>query len=226
MKKLVLHLPKYNLAVQFRFIKRRKSPNNEPLVPTVKILNLRYRVGSITKKLFRYLFEHKKIKTLFGTNMALMIVISSFIPNKAIGNSQIESPVYTIDGTQTPIATEIGTQFPTDPVRITQNYNFFHPGLDLDGITGDTIKPIKKGRIVAVNFSKVAYGNSIIIDHGNKLTSLYAHLSKVEVSVGQEVSTNTKIGEMGATGHAFGDHLHLEVKEDGKNINPLSILPR
>ncbi|OGM86560.1 hypothetical protein A2616_01500 [Candidatus Woesebacteria bacterium RIFOXYD1_FULL_33_11] len=199
---------------------------DEPIIPSVKLLNLKYRVGGTTRKFFRHLFEHKKVRALFGTNMALMIMASSFMPNTAIGNIQTETPVYVVNGTETPINTEIGTQFPTDPIRITQGYNFFHPGLDLDGITGDTIKPIKKGKIISIDHSKFAYGNSVIVDHGNELTSLYAHLSKINVSNGQEVTTNTSLGEMGATGRAFGDHLHLEVRDHGVTLNPLSILPR
>ena len=63
-----------------------------------------------------------------------------------------------------------------------------------------------------------------MIDHGNKLSSLYAHLSKIEVEEGQEVTMDTEIGRMGATGRAFGDHLHLEVYDHGKAVNPLTIL--
>ena len=205
---------------------------DEPIIPSIKTLNLKYRIGGLTKKLFRHLFEHKKVRALFGTNMALMIIASSFTPagafmtNNETTNNQEEAPVYTVDGTETPINTEIGTQFPTDPIRITQGYNFFHPGLDLDGITGDSIKPIKIGKVISIDQSKFAYGNSVIIDHGNDLTSLYAHLSKINVKLGQEVNTNTVVGEMGATGRAFGDHLHLEVRDKGIPINPQSVLPR
>ena len=148
MKYITLSLPKYRLSINFKFIKRRRSSLDEPIIPSVKLLNLKYRVGGTTRKFFRHLFEHKKVRALFGTNMALMIMASSFMPNTAIGNIQTETPVYVVNGTETPINTEIGTQFPTDPIRITQGYNFFHPGLDLDGITGDTIKPIKKGKII------------------------------------------------------------------------------
>ncbi|KKP46535.1 MAG: hypothetical protein UR39_C0010G0047 [Candidatus Woesebacteria bacterium GW2011_GWA1_33_30] len=226
MKHIILSLPKYRLSMNFRFIKRRKSSLDEPIIPSVKLLNLKYRVGGITRKLFRHLFEHKRVRALLGTNMALMIVASSFMTNTAIGNIQTGTPVYAVDGTETPISTEIGTQFPTDLVRITQGYNFFHPGLDLDGITGDTIKPIKKGKVISIDHSKFAYGNSVIIDHGNDLTSLYAHMSKINVTLGQEVTTNTKVGEMGATGRSFGDHLHLEIRDHGVTLNPLSVLPR
>lgn len=230
MRKLILTLPKYRLSVQYRFIKRRKSPLDEPIIPTRKTLNLKYRVGGPIKKLIRHVFEHKKVKGLLGTNIALMIVASSFVPTNAIGSNlnigTTETSMTSIDSTSNPITTEIGTQFPVEKIRITQGFSFIHPGLDLDGITGDTIKPLKRGTVINVSREKYSYGNSVIVDHGNGLTSLYAHLSKIDVKLGQEVTTDTKLGEMGATGHAFGDHLHLEVREHGIRINPLSVITK
>jgi murein DD-endopeptidase MepM/ murein hydrolase activator NlpD len=64
-----------------------------------------------------------------------------------------------------------------------------------------------------------------LINHGSDITTLYAHLSKIFVEPNQEVTTDTVIGEMGATGHALGDHLHLEIRDTGKPINPLTVLP-
>jgi murein DD-endopeptidase MepM/ murein hydrolase activator NlpD len=81
------------------------------------------------------------------------------------------------------------------------------------------------GVIENVSYSRFAYGNAVIINHGNGITSLYAHLSIVEAEEGQEVTMDTKLGEMGATGRSFGDHLHLEVRDHGRAINPLSVLP-
>ena len=81
------------------------------------------------------------------------------------------------------------------------------------------------GIVEAIDQSKYAYGNAILINHGNEITSLYAHLSKIEVGVNQEVTIETEVGKMGATGHASGDHLHLEIRDHGKPINPLSLLP-
>jgi len=117
-------------------------------------------------------------------------------------------------------------QYPVEPVKITQGFGFFHPGIDLDGLTGDKIRPIKSGVVEAVSYSKYTYGNAIIVNHGDDLTSLYAHLSKIDVSEGDSVTTDTVIGEMGATGHASGDHLHLEIRDSGRAINPFTILPR
>jgi murein DD-endopeptidase MepM/ murein hydrolase activator NlpD len=226
MQKLTLHLPKYRLAVQYRLIKKRKSPLDEALIPTKKTLNLKYRVGSLTRKFFRHLFEHKKIKKIFGANIAALLIVSSFMPTNVIGKDQVKEETSIVNASETPIRTEIGTQYPVAKISITQGFNFFHPGLDLDGVTGDTIKPMKKGKVVSVEHLKFGYGNSIIVDHGNGLTSLYAHLSKINVQDGQEVTTDTKLGEMGASGHAFGDHLHFEVRDHGLTINPLSVLSR
>jgi murein DD-endopeptidase MepM/ murein hydrolase activator NlpD len=223
MQKLTLHLPKYRLAVQYRLIKRRKSSLDEPIIPTKKRLNLKYRVGGLTRKFFRYIFEHKAAKKLLGTNIALMLIASSFIPNNTLGSTNV-AEIISVDGAETPIHTNIAIQNPVHDMIITQGYKLFHPGLDIDGITGDPIKPIKKGKIETVEFSNIGYGKNIIIDHGNNLKSLYAHLSKIDVKEGDEVDTNVVLGEMGATGHSFGDHLHLEIRDHGIPINPLSVL--
>jgi murein DD-endopeptidase MepM/ murein hydrolase activator NlpD len=82
------------------------------------------------------------------------------------------------------------------------------------------------GFVEEISYSRLAYGNAVIVNHGNKITSLYAHLSKIEVEKGQEVNIETKLGEMGATGRAWGDHLHLEIRDHGYPINPFSVLPR
>lgn len=217
--------------MQFRIAKRRKSALDEPIIPTKKRLNLKYHVGGYTRKLFRHIFEHRAVKKLLGTNIALMLVASSFIPQGALMPSNVlgstsEAEITSVVGTETPIHTTISIQNPVKEVHITQGYKFFHPGLDLDGITGDPIKSIKAGKVELVEFSTVGYGKHVIVDHGDNLKSLYAHLSKVNVKTGDTVSTDTVLGEMGATGRSFGDHLHLEVRDHGVPINPLSVLPR
>lgn len=198
---------------------------DEPIIPTPATLRKKYRVGGYTRRFFRHIFEHKTIKKIFGVNIAFMLMATSFMPTNTLGNDIAEQNTV-IDETQMPLITKKAIQNPVEVVKITQGFKFYHPGIDLDGITGDTIKSIKKGIVINISYSRFAYGNSIIIDHGNNLSSLYAHLSKIEVEEGQSVDTDTKIGEMGATGRSFGDHLHLEVRDHGIPINPLSVLPR
>jgi len=221
MKKITIHMPKYRLDL--RIIKRREKTMAEPLLPSISDIK-KTKSGNKISRFFRHIFEHKKIQRIFGANIALMVLATSFMPQDTLGTEQeIETPV--ISETAISLNTERGVQYPVGDIRITQGYKVFHPGIDLDGITGDPIKPIKAGFVEAISRSKYAYGNAIIINHGNQLTSLYAHLSKIEVTEGQEVTINTEIGEMGATGRSFGDHLHLEIRDHGVAINPTSVLP-
>ena len=220
MSKLTINLPNHRLDL--KVTKRRGKTIEKPLIPSLsQIMNIKS--GSKVSRFFRYIFEHKRIQKILGTNIALMVLATSFIPNDTLGMETTESSI--VAETSISVSTERGVQYPVEQIRITQGYKLFHPGIDIDGITGDPIKPIKAGFVEAISRSKYAYGNAIIINHGNQLTSLYAHLSKILVSEGQEVTINTIIGEMGATGRSFGDHLHLEIRDHGTPINPMSILP-
>ena len=225
MKKLTLHLPKYRLNMQFKLIKRRKSALDEPIIPTKKRLNLKYRVGGYTRKLFRHIFEHKAVKKLLGANIAFMLVASSFVPTNTLG-SNIPNEITAISEAEVQIHTIVAIQNPVEAVKITQGYKFFHPGVDLDGTTGDPIKAMKKGQVEVAEISSVGYGKHVIVDHGDNLKTLYAHLSKINVKTGDEVDTDTVVGLMGSTGRSTGSHLHLEVRDHGIPINPMSILPR
>lgn len=172
----------------------------------------------------RKLFSHKRLKAFLGSNLALMLIASSFIPTSAFGEGVQEDNI--VVENKINLTTKVSIQYPVASVKITQGYRTFHPGLDLDGITGDEIRPIKDGIVELISTSKYAYGKAILINHGEGVTSLYAHLSKILVEEGQAVETSTVIGQMGATGHAQGDHLHLEVRKNGIPVNPYTILPR
>ena len=198
----------------------------EPFIPDSSTIKAKYRSGTLVARFARHIFGHKNVGKAFGAVISIVAILSAYFPPAQSSLAQGNPETTIIQSENVVLKTEKGTQYPTNPIRITQGYGFFHPGLDLDGLTGDAIKPIKKGRVINVAKSKFSYGNSIIIDHGNGLTSLYAHLSKIEVNKDQEVTTDTKIGEMGSTGRSSGDHLHLEVTLNGKKVNPVSILPR
>lgn len=195
----------------------------EPLIPTTQIVKKKYRKGTLVGRFFRHIFEHKKINRALASGISLMVILTSYFPPSSTVSAQSGTPEPVID-TDITLKTEKSIQYPVEKISITQGYAFYHPGIDFDGITGDPIKSIKPGRVSAVSYSRFSYGNSILVEHANGLSSLYAHLSKIEVQAGQEVGMETKLGEMGATGRAFGDHLHLEVYDHGKNINPLTIL--
>jgi len=167
---------------------------------------------------------HKNLKKILGTNLTLMFIAASLIPTNTFSEDTTDTSI--IVENKINLKTKVSLQYPVKKIKITQGYKSYHPGLDLDGITGDEIRPIKDGVVELISTSKFAYGNAILINHGEGLSSLYAHLSKIYVFEGETVDTNTVIGEMGATGRSWGDHLHLEVRKNGIPINPFTILPR
>jgi len=99
----------------------------------------------------------------------------------------------------------------------------FHPGIDFQGHRGDEVKCTASGKVVFAGWAG-GYGNCIRIKHINNLETLYGHLSKIEVKVGQEVTVGDNIGKVGSTGHSTGTHLHYEVRKNGKPVNPVNFL--
>ncbi len=103
-----------------------------------------------------------------------------------------------------------------------------HTGLDIANASGTPILPIAPGT-VTYSGRKGSYGLMVIISHGKndkgqKIESYYAHCSRLNVSVGDRVDTNSIIGFVGSTGNSTGPHLHLEIRINGKATNPQNYL--
>lgn len=94
-----------------------------------------------------------------------------------------------------------------------------HTGVDMRAPYGTLIHAAQAG-IVVYSGWKRGYGNTVIIDHGNGLATLYAHASSVEVRVGEMVSRGQVIAKVGSTGYSTGNHLHFEVRINGEPVNP------
>lgn len=99
-------------------------------------------------------------------------------------------------------------------------YQPLHSGIDIAGKTGDPVTPFLKGKVIYVDEISWGYGKHIIIDHGNNLTSLYGHLSKINVKKDDEVKPGDVIGLEGSTGWSTGPHVHFEVRVFGIPVNP------
>lgn len=99
-----------------------------------------------------------------------------------------------------------------------------HRGVDYAAPTGTPIKAAGNGRVVERG-AKGGYGNTVVIEHGNRITTLYAHLSRFapSVRVGSRVQQGQTIGYVGMTGLATGPHLHYEFRVNGTHRDPLSI---
>jgi murein DD-endopeptidase MepM/ murein hydrolase activator NlpD len=98
-----------------------------------------------------------------------------------------------------------------------------HTGMDFRGDTGDPVRATADGN-VAVAGSNGGYGKMVEIDHGNGLTTRYAHLSDIGVKVGQRVRAGHIIGKVGSTGRSTGPHLHYETRVGGDAIDPRRFL--
>lgn len=106
-------------------------------------------------------------------------------------------------------------------------YQLFHTGIDIanpDGIVGDPITPFMEGVVTYARETKTGYGKHIIIDHGNNITSVYAHLDRIYVYEGQKVNIGDVVGKMGSTGWSTGPHLHFEIRVYGIPVNPEDVL--
>ena len=100
----------------------------------------------------------------------------------------------------------------------------FHTGIDIDCTTGDPIKATKAGRVIAAEWGG-GYGWMVIIDHGNGVSTLYAHNDRLDVSDGESVTRGERIASCGNTGNSHGDHVHFEVRVDGDPRDPRPFLP-
>lgn len=96
-----------------------------------------------------------------------------------------------------------------------------HKGYDMAQGCGSTVHAAGAG-VVIVAGSHYGWGNTVLIDHGSGVETLYGHMQwgSIRVSVGQHVTAGTPLGAEGNTGRSFGCHLHYEVREDGVAIDP------
>lgn len=119
--------------------------------------------------------------------------------------------------------------YPTDSRSISAgfpNYSSggYHGGIDFPVSTGSNVYAAGSGTVILVKYLNYSYGYYVMIDHGDGLSTLYAHNSQILVSVGQSVSAGQVIALSGSTGNSTGPHCHFEVRVNGNQVNPLSYL--
>jgi murein DD-endopeptidase MepM/ murein hydrolase activator NlpD len=112
--------------------------------------------------------------------------------------------------------------------RITCYINGYwgHTGVDIGIVNGygTPVLASASGTVVKATNSGWGYGRHIMVDHGNGYVTLYAHNTDLYVSVGDKVGQGQIIAGMGATGNAYGVHLHFEVRQNGRIMNPVNYI--
>lgn len=99
----------------------------------------------------------------------------------------------------------------------------FHKGIDFDANTGDPVLAVADG-VVSYSGVRSGYGNVIEVDHGNGYVTRYAHNSRLLVQVGELVRAGSQVAKAGSTGRSTGAHVHFEVWENGRVVNPRQFL--
>lgn len=166
------------------------------------------------------------MRQLLGLNLAsLAFVAAVIVPQVDAITSELEVMRETVETIVEVVPTIARFQWPMNRFGLTSRFSQGHPGLDLTDPKGTPIKPIAEGKVIRIESYPFGYGKHVLIEHEKGAKSLYAHLSKMDVKEGQTVDKNTVIGEVGSTGWSTGNHLHLEIYQDGFAINPLDALP-
>ena len=120
-------------------------------------------------------------------------------------------------------------RYPTDSRSISAGYpNYssgrYHGGIDFPVSTGSNVYAAASGKVILVKYLNYSYGRYLIIDHGDGLSTLYAHNSQILVNVGEKVSAGQVVAKSGSTGNSTGPHCHFEVRVNGSQVNPLNYL--
>ena|SRR5450830_168713 len=176
------------------------------------------------KKLLKWL--SRDLRQILGINLAGMaFAVAVVVPQTSAVWSAWEvshdPPMVTIP--YGPAESE--TRWPLTTFGISQYFRVGHPGMDLTAPVGTPVYPVADGTVEWTQSLSYGYGNHVFIKNNNQMQSLYAHFSKILVTQGQVVTKTTQIGLVGATGWATGNHVHLEVYQNGVAINPADVLP-
>ncbi|RJQ41981.1 MAG: LysM peptidoglycan-binding domain-containing protein [Anaerolineaceae bacterium] len=150
------------------------------------------------------------------------------VPSVASSDAGVNSTILGPGGCSTSSGGSVGTYtfiWPT-PYRVISGNDYWsgHQALDMMCYLGDAIFASDSGVVVYAGAISGGYGNLVMIDHGNGYQTLYAHLSTINVSCGQNVYQGQVIGGCGSTGNSTGPHLHFEIRMNGGMINPWLVL--
>lgn len=183
-----------------------------------------------SERLLETVKKYDKIYIVGGENSISSAVENSIIEAKSNKKSDVSDESVSLGAEK--VVDTTGYQWPvptcgyiTDyfevrvhPIRGTMEQ---HLGLDIGAGTGEEIVATQSGTVI-FSGENGGYGNCIIIDHGNGITSLYAHMSEYAAWEGQYVEKGQIIGYVGTTGLSTGPHLHFEIRVDGVHQDPLN----
>lgn len=198
-------------------------------VPTLDTAGIRKKFASIDEKLIKInkSLKARGLKPAFSNKPNRFAEFSHASIDKlnSFYNKYLNSIIYNLGNTPLgfPYHGNITSTFGQRENPFTNASVERHKGLDIQGPKGSIVKATANGKVEFTG-NKGGFGNCIVIKHGNGFETLYGHLSKILVSEGQSIEIGENIGKIGSTGRSTGPHLHYEVHQNGKPINPKSFL--
>jgi murein DD-endopeptidase MepM/ murein hydrolase activator NlpD len=125
-------------------------------------------------------------------------------------------------GFRAPVQGRVSSRFGWRALSV--NGNHFHAGVDLAVPLGTPVHAARDGVVVKAGWGGT-YGNVVYLDHGDGTQTRYAHLSRIDVQVGERLRQGDVLGLAGSTGASTGPHVHFELRFDGRAVDPLEYLP-
>jgi murein DD-endopeptidase MepM/ murein hydrolase activator NlpD len=175
-------------------------------------------------KFFRQTLEHRRARRIISVGLTLLVMTFGQLSNLLAAKTQAVE-VALISQPENQLITLTTLEKPLPDGRLAQGFHGFHRGIDLLSPLGTPINPIADGVVTEVSFGRLGWGNTVVVTHENGLASRYAHMSQIKVKVNQNVSKSDTVGNIGLTGWTTGPHLHLEIYQNGRAIDPASVLP-
>lgn len=137
---------------------------------------------------------------------------------------QAETTAVTVSAGEVHLRTTLAIRPPLDHLDVSQKYWLLHSGIDFRTPIGTEIHPLMSGVVSLIKNDIYGYGNYVMVAHDNGYSTLYAHMSKILVKEGVAVTTDSILGLSGSTGRSTGPHLHFEIHDGLKTIDPAPIL--
>lgn len=166
----------------------------------------------------------------------LAMAMAPAIPEPAIapGSLPEQPPVTAVAEPAGPVTRMIAFEEPVRGFAINSRFGMrrlggergvrMHRGVDIAAPSGTAVYSSAEGEVLRLGRQPEGYGNFIEMRHPNGMTTLYAHLSRIDVASGDRVLAGERIGLVGSTGYSTGPHLHFEVRRNGEQVNPSRVV--
>ncbi|MCL4425650.1 MAG: M23 family metallopeptidase [Firmicutes bacterium] len=178
--------------------------------------NLEKTVASVVTRDYDFVSLFRQVPSLETMKFQELPLIGQFFRKETVQVASREKMVWPVAGK---VTSAYGWRL--DPATKQEK---LHEGLDIEAPQGTSIKAALSGSVLLVRDNEF-YGRTVILDHGNGLQTLYAHCAEILVREKEKVRQGDVIARVGKTGNATSFHLHFEVREGGKSIDPRPLLP-